>query len=274
MLNIHNTHNICVYWAVYYRTQWVVYHAHSLGKVYGELVARSAFGWRGSWTTHTHTNASSQFSSRLFSLGELWSEVGPHRGLRLASYGVQFTLRQKILNLGRGTYLAGRGAWRGQRESSKTSTCTRAASYPIGKLTNSSQLSCSPFAMNNVTLHNDPLLLLLLLLDFSPLTSLSSQGLLLRPSTDEVVKSFIIEKFQMRMSLDKHADLNGDIIVKSVMGKLFDNFRKTLQEEDLETFFRAKYFGMYLDFSKDNNTLFQMTIVYDLLKRRIICSKS
>ncbi|KAJ8538769.1 hypothetical protein K7X08_030065 [Anisodus acutangulus] len=80
--------------------------------------------------------------------------------------------------------------------------------------------------------------------------------------------------FRMRMPLDEHDDLNGDIIVKSVMGKPFDNFRKTLQEEDLETFFKAKYFGIYLDLLENNNAWFQMTIVCGLLKRKIICSKT
>ncbi|XP_059283093.1 uncharacterized protein LOC132036731 isoform X2 [Lycium ferocissimum] len=76
------------------------------------------------------------------------------------------------------------------------------------------------------------------------------------------------------MPMDKIGDLNGDLVVKSVMGKPFDYFRKILQEEDLEDFFRATCFGMYLDLPEDNNVRFQRTIVYGLLKRRIICSKN
>ncbi|KAK4356019.1 hypothetical protein RND71_024990 [Anisodus tanguticus] len=87
----------------------------------------------------------------------------------------------------------------------------------------------------------------------------------LRPSNDEAVKSFSIEKFRVRMPLDEQGDLNGDIVVKSVMGKPFDNVRKTLQEKDLETFFRATCFGVYLDLPEDNNARFQMTIVYGLV---------
>ncbi|KAK4364675.1 hypothetical protein RND71_016033 [Anisodus tanguticus] len=63
------------------------------------------------------------------------------------------------------------------------------------------------------------------------------------------------------MPLDEHGDLNGDIVVKSVMDNPFDNFRKTLQDDDLETFFRDKCFGMYLYLPEDNNARFQMTIV-------------
>ncbi|XP_059280964.1 uncharacterized protein LOC132034585 [Lycium ferocissimum] len=50
-----------------------------------------------------------------------------------------------------------------------------------------------------------------------------------RPSIDEVVKSFNIEKYGVRMPLNENNDLSGDIVVKSSMGKGFDKFRGILQ---------------------------------------------
>ncbi|PHU00862.1 hypothetical protein BC332_30649 [Capsicum chinense] len=65
-------------------------------------------------------------------------------------------------------------------------------------------------------------------------------------------------------------DLTGDLVVKSVMGKSFDAFRKILREQKLDSYFRKSYFGQYLDLSEDNNARFQIKIVYDLLKHRFI----
>ncbi|XP_059310363.1 uncharacterized protein LOC132061605 [Lycium ferocissimum] len=45
------------------------------------------------------------------------------------------------------------------------------------------------------------------------------------------------------MPMDKLGDLNSDLVVKSVMGKPFDYFRKILQDKDLEDIFKAKCFG-------------------------------
>ncbi|XP_060190719.1 uncharacterized protein LOC132619993 [Lycium barbarum] len=49
-----------------------------------------------------------------------------------------------------------------------------------------------------------------------------------RPSIDEVVKSFSIENYSVRMTLNGNNDLSGDIVVKSRMGKGFDKFRGIL----------------------------------------------
>ncbi|PHU14305.1 hypothetical protein BC332_15510 [Capsicum chinense] len=90
------------------------------------------------------------------------------------------------------------------------------------------------------------------------------------PFTEELVKTFSIDCYPMRMQRDGATDLTGDLVVKSVMGKSFDAFRKILQEQKLDSYFRESYFGKYLDLPKDNNARFQMKIVYDLLNCRFI----
>uniref|UniRef100_M1ANK1 Uncharacterized protein n=1 Tax=Solanum tuberosum TaxID=4113 RepID=M1ANK1_SOLTU len=91
------------------------------------------------------------------------------------------------------------------------------------------------------------------------------------PSTFEFVKTFSIDKFQVKMPIDDDTDF-GDCVVQSVMGKVFDQFRVILKEQKLETFFRSSCFGLYLDLPENNNVHFQMTMVYGLLKRRILVS--
>ncbi|KAK4356748.1 hypothetical protein RND71_022358 [Anisodus tanguticus] len=71
----------------------------------------------------------------------------------------------------------------------------------------------------------------------------------------------------MRTLLDDHNDLTGDIVVKSGMGNSFDIFRGTLKELELEDFFRASYFGYFLNFPKRIVAQFSMKMVYGLLKR-------
>ncbi|PHU30325.1 hypothetical protein BC332_02418 [Capsicum chinense] len=51
------------------------------------------------------------------------------------------------------------------------------------------------------------------------------------------------------------------------MGKSFDAFRKILQEQKLDFYFRESYFGKYLDLSEDNNARVQMKMVQVLSLR-------
>ncbi|KAF3632890.1 hypothetical protein FXO38_25877 [Capsicum annuum] len=90
------------------------------------------------------------------------------------------------------------------------------------------------------------------------------------PSTEELVKAFRIDRYPMRMQCDGAADLMGDFGVKSAMGKSFNAFRKILQEQKLDAYFRDNCFGKYLDLLEDNNARFQMKMVYELLKRRFM----
>ncbi|PHT71891.1 Polyubiquitin [Capsicum annuum] len=78
------------------------------------------------------------------------------------------------------------------------------------------------------------------------------------PSTEKLVKTFSIDRYLVRMQCDGAIDLTGDFMVKSVMGKSFDVFRKILQEQKLDAYFRDSCFGKYLDFSEDNNARFQI----------------
>ncbi|KAM3285556.1 hypothetical protein P3S67_024355 [Capsicum chacoense] len=91
-----------------------------------------------------------------------------------------------------------------------------------------------------------------------------------RPSTEKLIKTFSIDRYPVRMQCDGTTDLTGDLVVKSVMGKSFDAFRKILREQKLDSYFRKSYFGQYLDLLEDNNARFQIKMVYDLLKRRFM----
>ncbi|KAF3628495.1 hypothetical protein T459_01103 [Capsicum annuum] len=72
------------------------------------------------------------------------------------------------------------------------------------------------------------------------------------------------------MLCDSATDLMGDLVVKLVMEKSFDAFRKILREQKLDSYFRESYFGQYLDLPEENNARLQMKMVYDLLKNRFI----
>ncbi|KAH0737467.1 hypothetical protein KY290_036172 [Solanum tuberosum] len=76
-------------------------------------------------------------------------------------------------------------------------------------------------------------------------------------------------KFQVEMPIDDPTNLTGDFVVKSAMGAKFDAFRTILMNEKLEDFFKSSCFGYFLDLPEANNARFQMSMVYDLLKRRI-----
>ncbi|KAF3680780.1 putative protein EIN4-like [Capsicum annuum] len=65
---------------------------------------------------------------------------------------------------------------------------------------------------------------------------------------------------------DGSTDLTGDLVVKSVMEKSFDAFRKIRSEQKLDSYFRKSCFGQYLDLPEDDNARFRMKMVYDLLK--------
>ncbi|PHU09131.1 hypothetical protein BC332_20991 [Capsicum chinense] len=90
------------------------------------------------------------------------------------------------------------------------------------------------------------------------------------PSAEELVKTFSIDRYPVRMQYDGSTDLMGDFVVKLAMEKSFDTFRKILQEQKLDSYFKETCFGQYLDLPKDNNARFQIKMVYDLLKRRFM----
>ncbi|PHT42512.1 hypothetical protein CQW23_16537 [Capsicum baccatum] len=66
------------------------------------------------------------------------------------------------------------------------------------------------------------------------------------PSIEELVKTFSIDHYPVRIQCDGAKDLTGDLMVKE------------------------RCFGQYLDLPKDNNARFQMKMVYDLLKCKIM----
>ncbi|PHT45131.1 hypothetical protein CQW23_14289 [Capsicum baccatum] len=66
------------------------------------------------------------------------------------------------------------------------------------------------------------------------------------PSVEELVKSFSIDHYPMRIQCNGATDLTDDLVVKKSL------------------------FGKYLDLSEDNNAYFQKKMVYGLLKRRFM----
>ncbi|KAM3301870.1 hypothetical protein P3S67_016372 [Capsicum chacoense] len=90
------------------------------------------------------------------------------------------------------------------------------------------------------------------------------------PSTEELVKTFRIDSYPVRMQCDSATDLTSDFMVKSAMEKCFDAFQKILREQKLDAYFKESCFGQYIDLSEDNNAHFQIKMVYNLLKRRFM----
>ncbi|KAF3621924.1 hypothetical protein FXO37_32539 [Capsicum annuum] len=90
------------------------------------------------------------------------------------------------------------------------------------------------------------------------------------PFAEELVKTFSIDRYPVKIQCDGATDLTGDFVVKPAMEKSFDAFRNILREQKLDAYFMESCFGQYLDLSKDNNTHFQIKMVYDLLKYRFI----
>ncbi|PHT81177.1 hypothetical protein T459_14192 [Capsicum annuum] len=66
------------------------------------------------------------------------------------------------------------------------------------------------------------------------------------PSAKELVKTFSIDHYPVRMQCDGATDLTGDLVVKE------------------------SCFGQYLNVPEDNNAHFQMKMIYDLPKRRFM----
>jgi len=83
---------------------------------------------------------------------------------------------------------------------------------------------------------------------------------------DDGIKTINAHTFPVHLQ----PNATGDSIMRSAMGKPFDTFRITLKQNGLEDFFRNSCFGHFLDLPENNNARFQMTMVYELLKRRFI----
>ncbi|KAH0712435.1 hypothetical protein KY289_008394 [Solanum tuberosum] len=81
---------------------------------------------------------------------------------------------------------------------------------------------------------------------------------------DDGIKTINAHTFPVHLQ----PNATGDNIMRSAMGKPFDTFRITLKQNGLEDFLRNSCFGYFLDLPENNNAHFQMTMVYELLKRR------
>ncbi|KAH0652859.1 hypothetical protein KY289_030537 [Solanum tuberosum] len=83
---------------------------------------------------------------------------------------------------------------------------------------------------------------------------------------DDGIKTINAHTFPVHLQ----PNATGDSIMRLAMGKPFDTFRITLKQNGLEDFFWNSCFGHFLDLPENNNAHFQMTMVYELLKRRFI----
>ncbi|KAM3379005.1 hypothetical protein P3S68_011418 [Capsicum galapagoense] len=81
------------------------------------------------------------------------------------------------------------------------------------------------------------------------------------PSTKELIKTFRINSYSVRIQYGGATDLIDDFVVMSAMGKSFDAFRKILREQALDAYFGESCFGQYLDLPKDTNAHFQIKMV-------------
>ena len=84
---------------------------------------------------------------------------------------------------------------------------------------------------------------------------------------DDGIKIINADTFPVHL----HPNSNVESIIRSVLGRPFVKFRDILKRNQLEVFFiRNSYFGHFLYLTIDPLPRFQMTIVYELLKRRFI----
>ncbi|PHT72343.1 hypothetical protein T459_23128 [Capsicum annuum] len=81
-------------------------------------------------------------------------------------------------------------------------------------------------------------------------------------SAEELVITFNIDRYPVRLQCDGATDLTGDLVVKSVMGKSFDAFRKIIREQKLNSYFRESYFERYVDLPEDNNACFHIKMAW------------
>ena len=83
---------------------------------------------------------------------------------------------------------------------------------------------------------------------------------------DDGTKIISADTFPMHLQ----PNANGDSIIRSVLGKPFNNCWVILKRNNLEDFIRKNCFGHFLDLPNDTTPHFQMTMVYEFLKRRFI----
>ncbi|KAG5587452.1 hypothetical protein H5410_047886 [Solanum commersonii] len=76
------------------------------------------------------------------------------------------------------------------------------------------------------------------------------------------------KRMEMKMKVMKEMILKVRKEMK-IHGRQIYAFRTILMNEKLEDFFKSSCFGYFLDLPEANNARFQMSMVYDLLKRRI-----
>ena len=85
-----------------------------------------------------------------------------------------------------------------------------------------------------------------------------------------MVKTISIDRFQVKILIDNPAELTGDLVLKCQLGKPFDEFRKTMKNENIDGLFKKSCFAHFLELSKPRLLCFPMIMIYGLLKHRIM----
>ncbi|KAF3645312.1 hypothetical protein FXO38_18708 [Capsicum annuum] len=92
---------------------------------------------------------------------------------------------------------------------------------------------------------------------------------LISKSQHDPIKTISIDRFLIAILIDDPTELTSDLVLKCQLGKPFDEFRKTIKNENIDVLFKKSCFGHFLELPKEHTARFQMSIVYVLLKRRI-----
>ncbi|KAF3655971.1 hypothetical protein FXO37_15660 [Capsicum annuum] len=61
------------------------------------------------------------------------------------------------------------------------------------------------------------------------------------------IKTISIKRFQVVMLIDDPAELTSDFVLKSQLGKPFDDVKNTTKKEKLDEFFKKSYFRRFLN---------------------------
>ncbi|KAF3682051.1 hypothetical protein FXO37_02554 [Capsicum annuum] len=68
---------------------------------------------------------------------------------------------------------------------------------------------------------------------------------------------------------DDPAELTGHLLLKCQLGKPFDEFKDIMKNEKKDKLFKKSCFRHFLELSEDHTSHIQMSMVYDLINRRI-----
>ncbi|KAF3676212.1 hypothetical protein FXO37_05440 [Capsicum annuum] len=92
---------------------------------------------------------------------------------------------------------------------------------------------------------------------------------LISTSQHDPVKTISIDKFQVAMLIDDPKELNGELVLKCQLGKIFNYFINIIKKENIDKLFKRSCFGSFLELSEGPPCPFPNKDGYGLLKHRI-----